>query len=216
MHNQGSSCGLGDRRYLRASVISRRQFLAGSTVLWTASRAAFDSLFGDSKSDGRLRSRPGEKNGETRIGLHTLGIAEGRDGLLFVPEQLDVRRPATLMIMLHGAGGSGRASIHGMRSLAEELKFVLLAPDSRATTWDIATGKFGEGVDFIDRSLAETFRQVQIDPQRINIAGFSDGASPPLRFSRETCQTSSRWRKKPRCARRRRLRKRPRVLFSRY
>jgi len=58
---------------------------------------------------------------------------------------------------------------------------VLLAPDSRSTlTWDLIYNRFAEDVDFIDRALTHTFARCNIDPGRILLGGFSDGATYAL------------------------------------
>jgi phospholipase/carboxylesterase len=54
---------------------------------------------------------------------------------------------------------------------------VILAPDSRERTWDAIRGPFGPDVAFLDQALAKVFAQVAIDPKRVAIGGFSDGAS---------------------------------------
>jgi phospholipase/carboxylesterase len=84
--------------------------------------------------------------------------------------------------MLHGAGGSGEQALPMVREAAERRGVAVLAPDSRERhSWDlIAGGHYGPDVAFIDRSLAALFAQVAIDPDRIAIGGFSDGASYAL------------------------------------
>jgi phospholipase/carboxylesterase len=64
--------------------------------------------------------------------------------------------------------------------LYESRNIVVLAPDSRGSTWDIAFGGFGEDVDFIDIALAYTFDRCVINPASIALGGFSDGASYAL------------------------------------
>ena len=54
---------------------------------------------------------------------------------------------------------------------------VILAPDSRGSTWDVILGGYGPDVEFIDRALEHVFARVEVDAQRVVLAGFSDGAS---------------------------------------
>ncbi|UCG74859.1 MAG: phospholipase [Gemmatimonadota bacterium] len=127
----------------------------------------------------RLTARPGEPILEPTIGTSSLGLGTTRDGLLHVPEGYDENTPAPLFVALHGAGGSatnwasypGRADARGM---------VLLIPDSRAFTWDLIRGGFGPDVEFLNQALAHTFDRCRIDPARIALGGFSDGASYAL------------------------------------
>jgi phospholipase/carboxylesterase len=54
-------------------------------------------------------------------------------------------------------------------------------PSSRERTWDIVvTGRYGADVTFIDSALASVFATCNIDPMRLAIGGFSDGASYAL------------------------------------
>jgi phospholipase/carboxylesterase len=67
--------------------------------------------------------------------------------------------------------------INRLTSVADALGAALLAPDSRGRTWDAIRGEFGEDPAFIDRALARTFDRCAIDPARVWLCGFSDGAS---------------------------------------
>ena len=57
---------------------------------------------------------------------------------------------------------------------------IVVMPDSRRTTWDMMYGDYGADVRFIDRALALAFAQCRIDPNRIALGGFSDGATYAL------------------------------------
>jgi phospholipase/carboxylesterase len=84
------------------------------------------------------------------------------------------------MLLLHGAGGSGRRVIRTLLPLADTTGTIILAPDSRGTTWDFIGGPFGPDVAFIDTGLSATFGRYDIDLAHLTIAGFSDGASYAL------------------------------------
>ena len=88
--------------------------------------------------------------------------------------------PAPLVLMLHGAGQSSDEGIRPFLPLAESEGLVLLAPDSRGRTWDFLYGPYGADVAFIDQALGYVFRRCAIDPARITVEGFSDGASYAL------------------------------------
>lgn len=115
-------------------------------------------------------------SGRTPIGLG----ADGRDGLLYVPAQHPT--PAPFLLLLHGATGSaqGVSSRLDIFKMADELGFVVLAPDSRGRTWDVIHGRFGPDVVFIDKALEQAFAQVAVDRKRLGVGGFSDGASYAL------------------------------------
>jgi phospholipase/carboxylesterase len=57
---------------------------------------------------------------------------------------------------------------------------VVVAPDSRATTWQMGQRSSGRDAGFIDRLLAHVSDRVSIDPERVAVGGFSDGASYAL------------------------------------
>ncbi len=127
-----------------------------------------------------LRSRPAPVSADGPRGLLPLGLAQGRDGLLYVPESYAPERPAPLIVMLHGAGGAASRSIDPLIGLAEECGLILLAPDSRGRTWDVVLGGYGPDVAFIDRALRHVFDRYAVSPAHLAIAGFSDGASYAL------------------------------------
>ncbi|MDP9349616.1 MAG: phospholipase [Gemmatimonadota bacterium] len=127
-----------------------------------------------------MLARPGAPTGEVAPGLHPLGIGSGRDGVLYVPGSYRAECPAPLVLMLHGAGGHGGNALGILRPLADAHGLVLVAPDSRASTWDVIVNRYGPDVAFIDRALAETFARVAVDPARLAVGGFSDGASYAL------------------------------------
>jgi phospholipase/carboxylesterase len=129
-----------------------------------------------------LRARPGtvRPGSRTRTGVHALGVAETRDPIVFVPESLPPGQPVPLLVALHGAGGDAQGGLSVLRTAAEQLGVVILAPASRGSTWDAIRKGYGPDAAAIDRALEEVFSFVPVDPERIGVAGFSDGASYAL------------------------------------
>jgi phospholipase/carboxylesterase len=84
------------------------------------------------------------------------------------------------VVLLHGAGSSAHAALALLAPLADDAGLVLLAPDARAATWDVIRGGYGPDVAFVDRALAHAFATCPVDPARVALAGFSDGASYAL------------------------------------
>jgi phospholipase/carboxylesterase len=68
----------------------------------------------------------------------------------------------------------------GLLEAAERWGALVLAPDSRGPTWDVLMGGFGADVDFLDAALDGVFDAVAVDPRRLILSGFSDGASYAL------------------------------------
>ncbi|EYB69575.1 serine esterase [Deinococcus phoenicis] len=120
-----------------------------------------------------LEQVPGER------GLHSLNFGGQRDGLLYVPDA-DLSRPLPLVVMLHGAGGNAQHSLAPLLERADAHGLLLLAPESRSSTWDVIHGGFGPDVAFIDQALDLVFGHYPVDPARIVLEGFSDGASYAL------------------------------------
>jgi phospholipase/carboxylesterase len=109
-----------------------------------------------------------------------LGLTTNRDALLYVPTGYQADRPAPLAVMLHGAGGTAEHGLSLLRHFADAAGIILLAPASRRETWDVIFGGYGADIAFMDRALEETFARCAVDPARIAIGGFSDGASYAL------------------------------------
>jgi phospholipase/carboxylesterase len=131
---------------------------------------------------GRLgaRPRPAVAAAPGPAGEQPLGLDVGRDGLIYVPEDLAPGRPVPLVLLLHGAGGDARQMLTLLRVAADARGLVLLAPESRGRTWDLILQDYGPDVRFIDRALAAAFERQAVDPKRLAIGGFSDGGSYAL------------------------------------
>lgn len=130
---------------------------------------------------GRLTSRPHAATlPPAAPGLHELDLGGGRVGLLYVPAGYRADTPAPTVVMLHGAGGDARGGIDPLLRFADESGLLLLAPASGKETWDVIVGGFGPDVTAIDDALADVFAHYAVDPDRLAVGGFSDGASYAL------------------------------------
>jgi predicted esterase len=133
------------------------------------------------RSPSRLTARAGATTGPAAgTGLQPLGLDNGRDGFVFIPSAATSGEPRPLILMLHGAGGNGRAGLAPFLDRADEVGVILVGPDSRGRTWDVILSGYGPDVAFIDRALAQTFQRFSVDPGRLAVEGFSDGASYAL------------------------------------
>ena len=161
--------------------MSRRSFIRSSVGAVALSMIGGCSSSPTSVDRGppRFTARPGTPTETPTLGLSELGPGGGRDGLMYVPESYSPDTPAPLFVGLHGASGAG-SDWASYPDRAEERGMVFLAPDSRSYTWDLMTGPdyyFGPDVEFLDAMLQHTFDRCRIDPTRIALGGFSDGAS---------------------------------------
>lgn len=132
---------------------------------------------------GHLTARPDDAQvlevGTT--GVRPLNLGGKRDGFIYVPKGYQKSRPPSLALMLHGAGGHPEHGLSYLRDYADEKNIIMVAPASRASSWDIISDKsFDRDVIFIDQVLAQVFGSYAIDPSRLGIGGFSDGASYAL------------------------------------
>lgn len=135
---------------------------------------------GKTAPEGRVTARPGTPRTSGKRGLQPLGLTQGRDGFLYVPESYSANRPAPLAVMLHGAGGSARGGLAPFQPLADKAGLLVFAPDSRRQTWDIIRGGFGADVAYLDNALSWIFERYAVNPARVAVGGFSDGASYAL------------------------------------
>lgn len=161
---------------------TRREFVALALAACGRAASEDESMAGLSRdvpqrAKARLAARPSPKAGEAATGLARLHLTAGpRDALIYVPPGYEKERPSPFALMLHGAGGSARIRSN-LRALADASGTILLAPDSRGQTWDILQGRYGPDVTFLDSALEWAFSRYRVDPTRVAIGGFSDGAS---------------------------------------
>ena len=111
-------------------------------------------------------------------GITWLDGSPGVGPALLVPRRR--ADPAALVVLLHGAGGGPAGMIPFLQIEAERRGVLVLAPKSGDATWDVIRGGFGPDVAEIDRTIAFVLDRFSIDPARIAIGGFSDGASYAL------------------------------------
>ena len=179
-------CASGKRRgtELVASVLAIIGLMTSCTVGDEGkARVNLDTDRGDSASSldpARLTARPARPAKRGGVGLHVLERGTRTPTRLFVPTGYSPRRPAPLLLALHGAGGNGGRIIHPLRDFAREIGALLLAPKSAGSSWDLMRRGFGPDVRAIDSALGYVFNRFAIDPERVATYGFSDGASYAL------------------------------------
>lgn len=141
-----------------------------------------DSPMSDEALEGMLLARP-TGVADTKappVGTFPIGLGHARDGLMFVPASWARDEPGPFLLMLHGAGGSAAQALALVQGAAESHGVLVFAPDSRGRTWDVIRGGYGPDVSFIDLALGQAFATFAVDPGRIAVGGFSDGASYAL------------------------------------
>jgi phospholipase/carboxylesterase len=163
-------------------VITRRRFglIAGGALASVAFGGACRQATGTREAnDGRLAARP--LTGVSAPGKidRFLGLDSSRDAILQLPSKI-TGATLPLAVMLHGAGQSAEWMLERVSSAADDAGVAALAPYSRDYSWDAVHDRFGPDVMFINRALERVFEILPIDPARIALGGFSDGATYAL------------------------------------
>jgi len=130
----------------------------------------------------RLTARPSgaPPPAKAAAGYRRLGVVGRRDARLYLPPAAARAGSVPLVVWLHGGGGGHPGDPGRMAPEADRHGFALLLPFSRERTWDVIVGGYGPDVDVIDRALRSTFGRLPVDPERVALGGFSDGASYAL------------------------------------
>jgi phospholipase/carboxylesterase len=153
--------------------LSRRDFLGVLAALAVAPAASSWRVLA---AGPRLTARPGKPTQPWKVGLTPLW--DDRPGaFLYIPRSYDPAKPTPFVVSLHGATQRANFSLRVWTPQADAAGFVLLAPESEGITWDAIRGEYGDDVSRIDRALKLAFAQVNVDPTRVVLEGFSDGAS---------------------------------------
>jgi len=138
----------------------------------------------NAQTEGRIRARPAEGviSGPAPTGLRPLELDAARDGYLYVPPGYRSGHRAPLALLLHGAGEDARDGLALLRGQADGTGLILLSLGSQGPTWDLVAGRgrYGPDIGAIDRALEQVFSLCTVDPSRIAVGGYSDGASYAL------------------------------------
>jgi predicted esterase len=164
---------------VHSTKFNRRQFcaLAGGGVVSVALGAGCNGVSGlGFPNDGRLSARPRTGVKTAAPGQIMLGVNRYRDAVLQIPKSAG-ESPLPLLVMMHGATQSGEDMFRYLGKTHEEAGVAVLAPNSRGTTWDAIRTTFADDINYLNRALELTFEKVAIDPARLALGGFSDGAT---------------------------------------
>ena len=118
-----------------------------------------------------LAQAPEVPYGQTRLGISDTD----RDGTLYVPKSYKPGTGMPLVMMLHGFSGGGDSQKR-LFALAEELGFLVIAPESRDLTWGKEAPGFDDDVKYLGAAFRHVGGLVNIDFDRVALAGQSDGA----------------------------------------
>jgi len=135
-------------------------------------------ILADIPNDGRLSARTSQMTRSKKTGDVSIDI-ESRKAVLRLPP-VNSGKPLPLLLFLHGAGQSVEDMLEYLGEAPTGAGVATLVPKSRSHTWDAIGNKFGADVTFINSALTRVFETEAIDPERVAIGGFSDGASYAL------------------------------------
>jgi phospholipase/carboxylesterase len=134
-----------------------------------------------SAPSGTLRAKPNA----AAVTAFPRGITPLANGALVYRPASAPDGAAPLLVILHGAGHGARPFLDLLMPKANQGGLLLLALQSKDATWDLVprNGKpprFGDDVARIDAVLKQVFSNAAVDPNRIVLLGFSDGAGYAL------------------------------------
>ena len=168
--------------FKKTRAFTRRKFCstaAGAVTSLVLGSACRRSQSARPASDGKLIARPRSDIKNATPGRLMLGLDKDRDAILQLPANASTS-PVPLLVMLHGATQTAEDMFWYLGETPGETGVAILAPTSRDITWDAIGGGFGRDVEYLDRALMLVFAAAAIDPARISVGGFSDGASYAL------------------------------------
>lgn len=116
--------------------------------------------------------------GSCTPGRHALTLENGQAAEMFVTPSNG--RPAALIVVLHGAGGSPASGLEAFQGGWEMPGLVLVAPASKGSTWSLLRSNQDLDLESVNLALGEAYKRCDIDRQRIGLGGFSDGGTYAL------------------------------------
>lgn len=124
-------------------------------------------------------------NANPTIGLSVPISSPTTEAFLYVPSGYTPAAPAPLLLMFHAENQTAFSAVSLFQPYADAAGLVLLAVDSAGATWDIiADQHYGTDLQFASAALAAVFNEVNIDPARVGVEGYSEGGSYALAIGR--------------------------------
>ena len=165
----------------RDLLVDRREFLRISAAAGVAAACQSPEVPDVTLASATVTARPMPFSGTAPRGFHRFGIWQKDDAFLYVPPTYSDSTPAPLLVLLHGAGSRASMWESSLPSLVDGKGIVVMAFDSTVASWDrfILRG-FGPDVERMNLALRYAFPLVNVDPKRVALGGFSDGASYAL------------------------------------
>lgn len=171
----------------RSPELSRREWLAlaGATFAGVSLASCLPGSTDPADAVApRLSARPTDVAMPSTTGRIDISEREV-DAILYVPASVPSRTTVPLMLFLHGALRDPGPIVEALIPTTDQHGVVLLAPYSEIGTWDaIRLGYFSPDVARINAALDWVFSRWPVEPSRIALTGFSDGATYTLALGR--------------------------------
>jgi len=123
--------------------------------------------------------------------------ATPRSYVIYVPPTYDSDQPTPLVIGLHGRPGSGLgyAYLSDFNRVAREYGFIVAYPDGLNREWNYPRGTEGyqievDDVAFLNALVDDLSINLNIDPQKVYVTGFSNGG---FMTQRVACEAGDRY-----------------------
>lgn len=135
----------------------------------------------DAWQAGHLDFVPGEPTAPALpSGVHGFEGWTGQQHVIFVPDNLAEEAAHPLLVFLHGATSDPEQALSMIARAAEARGIIVLATKSAGPSWDILEEGYGPDIVTLETALKLVGDRMRIDPDRLAIGGFSDGASYAL------------------------------------
>jgi polyhydroxybutyrate depolymerase len=162
-----------------------------STLLRTVAAALALLMLGGVSTGCTAAHDAPEPPAPLTAGIQELTLPGGRTATVHVPQHLE--SPAPLVLVLHELGGGGATAMgYGFEPLADSAGFVAVYPDGIDGSWNAggccgtAAGDGTDDVAFLTSVVHRVEAAAKIDPDRVYVAGFSNGAMMSYRLGCET------------------------------
>jgi polyhydroxybutyrate depolymerase len=114
-----------------------------------------------------------------------------------LPSDYDPSKPSPMIVLMHGLGGSGDQVFNEFGGQAETNKLGAIVVTPNAIAWSgdkddaawqtnnglIPPGANPDDAGFLDQMIKTTEKQVNVDPSKVGMWGFSDGGMMTLNFA---------------------------------